>query len=297
MKRLSIAGFSLLAALGFTACVSPTAARGPQPPGLASDEDAASTELAEYHGHHHRGGVTQFVAMALDTLGTDDARLPEAQRLQAELNACMAPARAAQKQLHLTIADGVAAGAIDEVRADTDIAQLAVAAAAADDCGVGALIRLHALLSPAERAELVEKVQAHWEVWRQVNLEARADGREPGGRLASLSRELSLSDDQVARAAAALPARLDGNTAGFNRGVADEQVQTFAAAFVGDSFDGRVVLANGGRHIANHGAARMTRFYEVVTPILTPSQRTTLAAHLREHAGQQRSVASNRGTP
>jgi hypothetical protein len=31
----------------------------------------------------------------------------------------------------------------------------------------------------------------------------------------------------------------------------------------------------------------MSIFYETVTPLLTPEQRTTLAQHLREHAGQQ----------
>jgi hypothetical protein len=30
----------------------------------------------------------------------------------------------------------------------------------------------------------------------------------------------------------------------------------------------------------------MALFYETVTPLLTPDQRTTLATHLREHAGQ-----------
>ena len=34
--------------------------------------------------------------------------------------------------------------------------------------------------------------------------------------------------------------------------------------------------------MAAWGVTRMVRFYEIVTPLLTPEQRTKLAEHLRE---------------
>jgi Spy/CpxP family protein refolding chaperone len=207
--------------------------------------------------------------------------------------ACMAGSGGSQRKLHLLLADGIAAGAIDAAQVDATIAQLTVAADDVHDCSVNALNQLHALLSPAERAELAEKVQAHWEVWRQVNHDEPVDSRRRGGQLERLSLELSLAPDQVDRMSAALHTALAGFSGKFDRSRVEAHVQAFTAAFPRDSFDAASITLNAEGRFASHGATRMAIFYETVTPILTPEQRASLAEHLREHAGQQPAISAN----
>ena len=130
-------------------------------------------------------------------------------------------------------------------------------------------------------------MQAHWEVWRQVNHEAEGGGREKGGRLAELAKDLSLPADQVDKLAEALKAAHVDLAGKFDPTKVEEHVQAFATAFVAESFDAKSVTGNGNAHLATHGGKRMAIFYETVTPLLTAEQRTKLAEHLRQHASHQ----------
>jgi Spy/CpxP family protein refolding chaperone len=264
------------------------AAQAPATADAAAD-DQASAELREHHRHHHQGGITQFIAMSLDTLGADEAKRPRLERIQRELHRCMAPAGRAEKGVLRTIADGVAAGSIDAAKVDAGIEKVATAAGDAQPCSIKALNRLHKLLSAEERQALVDKVQAHYEVWRQVNHEAEFGGQEKGGRLAELAKELSLTPDQVDKISAQLKAAQAPSK--FDPAKAEAHLKAFADAFVSDSFDAKSILANANGHLAAHGAKRMAAFYEAVGPVLTPDQRTALAAHLREHSGHQPSAS------
>jgi Spy/CpxP family protein refolding chaperone len=292
MRFLSMTGLALVA--GFGLSVAGThAAQAPSPAGGASTssataaEDQAAAELKEHHRHHHHGGVTRFIAMSLDTLGTDDAKRPQIEQLQRDLHTQMAPAREAEERLQLALADGVAAGTVDAVKVDAAIANLTTAADAAQSTSLDTLNKLHAILSPVERAALVDKVQAHWEVWRQVNHEEEPGGRERGGRLAELTQEVSLTPDQVTRISAALHTALAGLSGKFDPKRGEAHVQAFATAFAADSFDAKSIKSNANGHLASRGATRMALFYETVAPLLTAEQRTKLAAELREHANHQ----------
>ena len=83
--------------------------------------------------------------MGLDTLGPNDAARPQVEKVQRDLYACMAPAGEIQQRLHLAIADGVAAGAVDLVKVDAIIGQLDRAVAGVHDCSTSALNQLHDL--------------------------------------------------------------------------------------------------------------------------------------------------------
>jgi Spy/CpxP family protein refolding chaperone len=293
MRLLTLNGLAAMAALGLVACATSTAASRSQTADVPVADDQAAAELREHHRHHHRGGAMQFIAMSLDTLGPDDAKRPQVERLQSDLHACMAPAGGIERKLLLTVADGVVAGVTDRAKIDATIVQLEAAAVAVRDCGAMALNQLHAILSPAEREELVEKVLAHWEVWQQANQEEEAAGRKPGGRLTELTRDVRLSSDQVERISAALRASREGHSRGFDRATVEAQVQAFAAAFVGESFDAKSINVEMNARLAAHGARRMVDFYETVTPLLTREQRAMLAEHLRMHADQQPSMSAN----
>lgn len=292
MRLLSLALLSLLAAAALSACAH-TAASGEATAEASSAEDQASSELKEHHRHHQHGGVTQFIAMSLDTLGTDDAKRPEVEKLQAGLQTCMAPVGEIEKTLMTTFADGIAAGAIDVAKVDSTIVQLNTASTAVHECSAETLTKLHALLSPVERAALAEKVQAHWDVWRQVNHEAEAGGNEKGGRLTELTEDLGLTPEQVEKMSAAIHTALAGHTGGFDPSKADGHVQAFATAFASESFDAKAVTENANAHLATHGSKRMAIFYETVTPLLTPEQRAKLAEHLRQHLTPQPAVSAN----
>ena len=292
MSLLTRNRLALMAALGLGACTTSMTASTPTAVDEVSDTQLEAG-LREHHRHQHRGGVTQFVAMGLDTIGPSDAARPRVEAIQGELYACMKAAGDVQERLNLAIAEGVAAGAVDLAKVDTIIGQLDGAAGGVRDCSVTALNQLHAALSPLERAELVDKVEAHWEVWRQVNVDEDAAGRAPGGRLGALTLEVSLTPDQVEKASAALHTALSGQSGRFDRAKVDADVQAFAVAFGAESFDASTTTPYANPRLASHGAQRMAIFYETVTPLLTPAQRATLSDHLRAHAGMHRALSAN----
>ena len=65
-------------------------------------------------------------------------------------------------------------------------------------------------------------------------------------------------------------------------------MQAFGTAFKADTFDAKTLgtESDANKHIASWGATRMARFFEAAAPVLTPDQRTKLAARMREHASK-----------
>ena len=260
--------------------------------GMAEDE-SVNEELRAYHRHHHHGGVTMFISMAIDTLGLDPAKKAQVEKIQNDLHAKMAPARDAEHVLLSTIADGVATGKIDTAKVDAAVAKTGTASAGIHPATVDTLTQLHDALTPVERAALVDKVKAHWEVWHKVNAEEKAGSTEKGTHLAKLTELLALTPDQVDRISKALSVDPPVTPQSDPKAV-DAYVQAFATAFTADKFDptslAPAATASAG-HLARHGGARMARFYEAVTPVLTPDQRAKLAAHLRERLEDQHATS------
>jgi Spy/CpxP family protein refolding chaperone len=246
-------------------------------------DDAVNESLRNYHRHHH-GGLSSFISMAIDTLGLDETKKAAVTKIQNDLRAKTAPVHDAEHDLLSTIADGVAAGKIDSAKVDAAVEKVATASAGVHAATLDTLTQLHDALAPAERAALVDKVKAHWAVWHEVNVEEKSSSTEKGSRLEKLTELLTLTPDQVSKITAALasdPAPTPKN----DPKAADAHIQAFATAFVADTFDPKALTpsatASAG-HVERHGGARQARFYEAVTPVLTPDQRTKLAAQLRQ---------------
>jgi Spy/CpxP family protein refolding chaperone len=275
-KHLTAAALAVVLGAGRVSAQTPA----PVDSAAAPSDDQAASELREHHRHHHHGGITQFIAMSLDTLGEDDAERPQIEKFQHELHGCLAPAGKVEKSVLKTISLGVAAGSIDAAKVDAAIGQLGKAADAVHSCSVETINKLHKALSPAERQALADKVQAHWQVWRQVNHEAEVGG------LNALTKELSLTPDQVSKMTDQLRAALAPAGGKFDPQKAEEHMQAFASAFTSETFDAKSVVSDNGK-LATHGAKRMALFYETVTPLLTKDQCAILSAHLREHSRQQ----------
>jgi Spy/CpxP family protein refolding chaperone len=281
---------SASAAAANSVAESPPAPTVPAQPITA--DDSVNESLRDYHRHHH-GGLTTYISMAVDTLGLDEAKRATVEKIQSDLRAKTAPARAAENDLLAAIADGVAAGKLDTAKINAALEKHAAASTGIHEATAEALTQLHDALSPAERAALVDKVKAHWEVWHKVNVDEKAGNKEEkGGHLGSLTKLLSLTPDQVDKISTALgtDAPVTPKT---DPKAEDGHVQSFAAAFLADKFDAKSLASSAtasAGHVARHGGGRLVRFYTAVTPVLTPEQRTTLAAEIRERANDDQIV-------
>jgi Spy/CpxP family protein refolding chaperone len=259
----------------------------------APEEDEAAESVRTFHRHHHMGGVTMFVAMSIDTLGVDPAKKAQLQKIQADLDGKMQPARDAEHALLGVIADGVAAGTIDTAKVDAAVAKLATASAGVHAASMDAITQLHDALSAQERLELVNKVRAHWEVWQKVNTQEKSGSTEKGSHLQHLAKTLDLTPDQVDKISKALATDVPTTPQNDPKPV-DAHVQAFATAFLADKFDPKALAAThtaSAGHGARWGGARMAKFFEAVTPVLTADQRTKLAAHLKERMNDQHAAS------
>ena len=141
-----------------------------------------------------------------------------------------------------------------------------------------------------QRTALVDKVEAHLEVWHHTNSEDEAATKDAhGGHLGHLAKDLAVA-----------PIRSSGLRSGFttsirtakkyDRAEADAHFKAFAAAFASDTFDAKSMTTGGATnaHMATWGITRMVHLYKALTPVLTPEQRTKLAADIRSHANYKR---------
>jgi|HubBroStandDraft_1064217.scaffolds.fasta_scaffold02382_2 Spy/CpxP family protein refolding chaperone len=275
-------------ALGACAGASTASAPAVAPTSTAADDQAAS-DVTEHHRHHHHGGVTMFIAMSLDTLGTSPDEHAVIAKIQADLFAKMEPARAAEQKVMATLADGIEAGTIDTAQVDTALAQVARVAGALHDATAEALNELHAVLTPEQRGALVDKVEAHWTIWQNANSESGPAGSSRQGYLEALASELSLTADQVEKIRARSSASAKDAPGPLDSQTIETHLKVFGQAFKKDSFDARSLSTASAANtlLARWGSARMAHFFESVTPVLTPEQRAALAQSLHQHMSHQ----------
>jgi Spy/CpxP family protein refolding chaperone len=269
---------------------SPAATTDVAPAGTAlavAEQDESMADLTDHDRHHHHGGFAMFVAMSVDSLGTTPEQQSAIAKIQSDMRAKVLPAHDAEKVLLSTLADGVAAGNVDQAKADAAIAQVSTASAGVHDAVADSLNQLHATLTPSQRVALVDKVESNFEVWHESNpADEPAAGDARGGHLAKLAKDLALSPDQIEKIRASFTASFGRVPAHFDAKQADSHMKAFAAAFAGDNFDAKTLTTGGpaNANVATWGATRMARFYEAVAPVLTPDQRAKLADALRWHA-------------
>jgi Spy/CpxP family protein refolding chaperone len=267
---------------------SPSAAvDAPTAAALAEEDERLSRELQTEHRHHHTG-FAGLVAMAVDTLGTSAEQGAELDKVRAKFDKKMKPIREADSAVGSVLADGVAAGAIDKAKVDAAVARDVAAAANKYAAVDEELNELHAALRPEQRAALVDKIEAEWTLWKDANARDQAtESAEADGHLRHFAKTFALTDDQVTKARAAIEATNEAKVA-FDTAAADAHLNAFSAAFVADTFDAKKLdpAVSENSHLVSWGAGRAARFYEAVTPILTPEQRTKVADELREHANE-----------
>jgi Spy/CpxP family protein refolding chaperone len=276
---------SASASAAASAAPSASAAASATPPGSENEDDKLATEEVIEHHRFHHGGITSFISMSLDTLGVAAERKAAVEKIQHDLDTRMLPLHEAQRALLSKLADGVAAGAVDPAKANADLAAVAKASGTVRTASAELITELHKVLIPAERAALVDKVQAHWEVWRQANESAKSDaGSHEGGRLERLTKQLDLKPDQVAKIEAAIKPS-EAPIEPKMKADIDARLTAFSASFASEKFDPKTLAAwePDDPHLASAGATRMVKLCEAMAPVLTPEQRTKFAEHIREH--------------
>jgi Spy/CpxP family protein refolding chaperone len=268
-------------------------AAAPEAAGPSPEDEESAADLGEHHRHHHHGGVVMFIAMTLDSLSVSPEQQAAVEKIQGDLFAKMEPAHVAEQKLLNVLADGIAAGKINGAKVDAAIGSVKAASAGLHKACVDSLNQLHAALTPEQRAALADKVEAHWEVWKEANgqEEKPGDAAHPS-HLELLAKDLNLTADQVEKIRATFAEKVKRQPLKFDPDQVETYVQDFGTAFKGETFDAKT-LQHGPfvhQHLAVWGAKRLAHFYEAIDPLLTPEQRTKLSAQLKEHGAAKSGI-------
>jgi Spy/CpxP family protein refolding chaperone len=230
---------------------------------------AFADDTAGHHHHHgHRQGLLG-AAGKLDSLTADQRSSIE--QLIAQSRDARTPVRQADAQVLEVLAHQVEQASIDPQGLAPTLSLEQTAATNESAVERDALNRLHAILTPAQRGQLVDGIEAHFHAGR-----GHADGGASGEGSPGAGRGehgLGLTPAQKAQIAANLRAEGGANPGAPMRGMLE--------AFRGDAFDAGTflsVVAPGER--AEHLA-------EAMVPVLSPAQRATLANHLRTRAAHE----------
>ncbi len=300
IKKTRSLALALICAACASACAGKSASGAPPqapPSAPAPVADDANDALMEHHRYHHHGGVTLFIAMSLDTLGVSPERHDRLEKIRLDLHQRMLPAQTAEQNLVNTLADGLQNSDLDSAKVDAAVAQVTSAAALVRDASADALNDLHALLTPLERATLVQKVEAHWAVWQRSNTEESSPELADDGHLAALTRDLQLSPDQVAKTRATLDASLK-TVARVDPKQVSAQLEAFGATFQNETFNAKGTgsaanVENVDARLAGWGAAYLAHVVEALGPILRPAQREKLVQRLHQHAAHNPSAEAS----
>jgi Spy/CpxP family protein refolding chaperone len=251
---------------------------------MAVEDEELAYDLLGQHRHHHTG-FAGFVFMAVETIGPNSEQEAAIGKIDDELKDKMRPFHEANAVVGNLLADGVASGNVDKAKVDADVSKAALVGTEVHPAVGAALVAIHKLLKPEQRQALVDKVDANWALWKEANAgEQAADNAKPDGYLSHVAKDLSLTPDQVTK----IKVNLDGESNAkktFDVAAEDAHMKAFLTAFLTDTFDAKALPpAEENLKVVSWGAERMARFYEAMTPILTPDQRTKVADQLREHA-------------
>jgi Spy/CpxP family protein refolding chaperone len=269
------------------------ASNNPPPSTAATTDDADVAGLFEHHGYHHHGGVTLFIAMSLETLGVSPDQRAAVEKIRDVLYANMEGARKAEQSLVMSLADGLRASKFDSGKVDGALVKVTAAAAQVDTASADALNELHAALTPPQRAALVDKVEAHWAVWRRVNAEEVGPGDRRGIQLSALETDLAMTPDQVAQINTALGDDMK-SVPPLDHERVSAHLRAFGAAFQAESFDAKTMTTgHGDEQLVRWGAVHLVHVVEAMGAVLTADQRSELAEMLNLHATHELAARSN----
>jgi Spy/CpxP family protein refolding chaperone len=241
------------------------------PAGVALAQDAQPQGQA-HPGEHHRRGRHQGVfgaALKLESLSSEQRSQVE-QLVQAR-RAASAPVRQADAQLLTVLAQQVESAKVDAQAQTPSLAAEQAAQTSEVQVDRATLARLHAILTPAQRNQLVDAIEA-----RAAQGHQDAEGRTHVTGNGFGGARLGLTPEQKAQIRANL-----GEAPRGERKVERGPMHAALESFRGESFDASAVAR------VQPKGEREARLTNAMIPVLTPNQRTTLATHLRNRAAHE----------
>ncbi len=249
------------------------------PAGVALAQQApASTAAAGAHHGHRMGLVGE--ALALDSL-TPAQRTAIEQLVQTRRTA-EGPVRQADAQVLTVLAQQVEQASINRQALAPTVQARESAAVAARSVDLDTVQKLHDLLTPAQRGQLVDAAEAH--------MHGRGHkGEHGGGHLGKIAKELGLTDQQKQQIATNFrterTAEGDAGHGGHQRDLRGAG-KAWMDSFRGDAFNASAAGANAKAGM-EHRADRMEDLLTAAVPVLSPAQRSQLATHLRARAAHE----------
>jgi Spy/CpxP family protein refolding chaperone len=251
------------------------------PAGVAYAQQGAPADAAAHHGHHgHRMGLIGD-ALKLDSL--TPAQRTAIEQLAQTRKAAEVPVRQADAQVLTVLAQQVEQASINKQALAPTVGAKEAAAAAARNVDLDTLQKLHDLLTTAQRAQLVDGIEAHFQGQGPGKGDAGPGADGHNGRLGMIAKKLGLTDQQKQQIFANLKAEraAEPARAPHNPGAGKAWVESFR----GDTFNASASAANqpqmGGR------GERMEALLTAAVPVLTPAQRAQVASHLRARAAHE----------
>ncbi|HEY1694109.1 MAG TPA: Spy/CpxP family protein refolding chaperone [Polyangiaceae bacterium] len=240
---------------------------------FAQDEPAPAPAPAHAQRHMHRGhGKKGLVGAALKLDSLTPQQRGQIEQLVAARKAAAVPVRQANAQLLTALAQQVEAGSVDRAALAPNLAAEQNAAMGAARVDQVTLAQLHSILTPEQRTQLVDELEAR--VGQGEGGHARKGKRGEGfGRL-------GLSADQKAQIKSNLQASRPARPEKGGKG----QFKAALESFRGDSFSPMAMTRP-----MNEGT-REVRKATAMAPVLTAIQRSTVADKLRSRAAREGKV-------
>jgi Spy/CpxP family protein refolding chaperone len=252
------------------------------PAGVAFAQQGSGASQPAHHGH--RMGMLG-AALRLDSLTPSQRTAIE--QLEQTRHTAEGPVRQADAQLMTALAQQVEQASINRAALAPTLSARESAAVAARNVDLDTLQKLHDLLTPAQRAQLVDGMEARFQGEHGKGGGPGA-GFQGGGHLGGIAKKLGLSDQQKQQIMANLRAerQAEGTTPPTQHPDFRAQGKAWLDSFKGDTFNASAAGANMPQHMARR-EGRMEDLLTAAVPVLTPAQRAELASHLRARAAHE----------
>jgi Spy/CpxP family protein refolding chaperone len=252
------------------------------PAGVAYAQQAATSPQSPGHHKGHRMGLVG-AALKLDSL--TPAQRTAIEQLAQTRRTAEVPVRQADAQVLTVLAQQVEQASINRAALAPTVSARETAAVAARNVDLDTVQKLHDLLTPAQRGQLIDGMEASFQGHAQGHADAGAGGHR-GGRLGMIAKKLGLTDQQKAQIASNLRAERQAEGTPAQRPDFRGAGKAWLDSFRGDAFNASASAANVPA-MMEHRANRMEDLMTAAVPVLTPAQRSELANHLRTRAAHE----------
>jgi Spy/CpxP family protein refolding chaperone len=245
------------------------------PAGVAFAQQA-TTDAGSREWHHGQRPGLLGAALHLDSL--TPAQRTSIEQLEQVQRTAETPVRQADAQVLTVLAQQVEQASINRSALAPTLSARESAAVIARTADLDTVQKLHDLLTPSQRGQLVDAAEA-----RQAEGTGRHQGR---GRLGEIAEKLGLTDQQKAQILANLRAEHPASAEAGTRPNFHGAGKAWLESFRGDTFSATAAGPNLPRQIerrANH----MENLLAAAVPVLSPAQRAQLASHLRSRAARE----------